>query len=67
MAYTEKFQHMADIVMSEVASVLSEHVNKLLAQGAVALAAPARKLCMQAPTAFHCARKPMTSDTCSAD
>jgi rhodanese-related sulfurtransferase len=37
MAYTEKFQHLADIAMSEVASVLSEQVNNLLAQGAVAL------------------------------
>jgi len=37
MAYTEKFQHLADIAMSEVASVLPEQVNNLLAQGAVAL------------------------------
>jgi rhodanese-related sulfurtransferase len=37
MAYTEKFQHLADIAMSEVASVLPEQVNNLLAQGVVAL------------------------------
>jgi rhodanese-related sulfurtransferase len=37
MAYTEKFQHLADLAMSEVASVLPEQVDGLLAQGAVAL------------------------------
>jgi phage shock protein E len=37
MAYTEKFQHLADIAMSEVASVSAEEVNNLLEQGAVAL------------------------------
>ncbi len=37
MAYTEKFQHLADIAMREVASVAPEQVNNLLAQGAVAL------------------------------
>jgi phage shock protein E len=37
MAYTEKFQQLADLAMSEVASVLPEQVDGLLAQGAVAL------------------------------
>ena len=37
MAYTEKFQHLADIAMREVVSVSPEQVNNLLAQGAVAL------------------------------
>lgn len=37
MAYTEKFQQLADIAMREVASVPPEQVNNLLAQGAVAL------------------------------
>ncbi len=37
MAYTEKFQRLADLAMSEVASVLPEQVDGLLAQGAVAL------------------------------
>jgi len=37
MAYTEKFQHLAEVAMSQVASVAPEQVNDLLAQGAVAL------------------------------
>jgi len=37
MAYTEKFQRMADVAMSQVASVPPEQVDTLLAQGAVAL------------------------------
>ena len=37
MAYTEKFQRMADIAMSQVDSVSPEQVNTLLAKGAVAL------------------------------
>lgn len=37
MAYTEKFQHLADVAMSEVASVTPVQVNNLIAQGAVAL------------------------------
>jgi phage shock protein E len=37
MAYTEKFQHLADAAMSQVPSVSPEQVNELLAQGAVAL------------------------------
>ncbi len=37
MAYTEKFQHLADVAMSEVASVTPDQVNNLIAQGAVAL------------------------------
>ena len=37
MAYTNKFQNLADIAMTEVVSVSPEQVNELLAQGAVAL------------------------------
>ena len=37
MAYTEKFQFMADVAMSQVASVPPEQVDMLLAKGAVAL------------------------------
>jgi rhodanese-related sulfurtransferase len=37
MAYTEKFQRLADVAMSQVASVAPEQVDGLLAQGAVAL------------------------------
>ena len=37
MAYTEKFQHLADVAISQVASVDAAHVNALMAQGAVAL------------------------------
>jgi predicted sulfurtransferase len=37
MAYTKKFQNLADIAMTEVVSVSPEQVNELLAQGAVAL------------------------------
>lgn len=37
MAYTEKFQRMADVAMFQVASVSPEQVNTLLAQGGVAL------------------------------
>ena len=37
MAYTEKFQHLADVAISQVASVDAGHVNALMAQGAVAL------------------------------
>ena len=37
MAYTEKFQHLADVAMSHVAGIAPAQVNGLLAQGAVAL------------------------------
>lgn len=37
MAYTEKFQHLADVAMSQVDSVDAAQVNALMAQGAVAL------------------------------
>ena len=37
MAYTEKFQHLADLAMSQVAGVDPAQVNALVAQGAVAL------------------------------
>jgi len=37
MAYTEKFQNLADAARSRVKEVLPEDVNSLLAQGAVAL------------------------------
>ena len=37
MAYTDKFQHLADVAMSQVASVSAEQVNALMTQGAVAL------------------------------
>ena len=37
MAYTEKFQHLADVAISQVASVDPAQVNALMAQGAVAL------------------------------
>ena len=37
MAYSEKFQQMADIAMSQVASVDPAQVNGLMAQGAIAL------------------------------
>jgi rhodanese-related sulfurtransferase len=37
MAYTEKFQHLADRAMAQVASVAPEEVDALLAQGAIAL------------------------------
>ena len=37
MAYTEKFQKLADAARSRVEEVLPEHVDALLAAGAVAL------------------------------
>ena len=37
MAYTEKFQHLADLAMSQVVGVDPAQVNALVAQGAVAL------------------------------
>ena len=37
MAYTEKFQHLADAAMSQVDCVDAAQVNALMAQGAVAL------------------------------
>jgi rhodanese-related sulfurtransferase len=37
MAYTDKFQQLADIAMSQVASVSPAQVNALMKQGAVAL------------------------------
>ena len=37
MAYTEKFQHLADVAMSQVDSVDAPQINALMAQGAVAL------------------------------
>ena len=37
MAYTDKFQHLAEVAMSQVASVSPEQVNTLMTQGAVAL------------------------------
>jgi rhodanese-related sulfurtransferase len=37
MAYTEKFQHLADVAMAQVGSVQAAQVNGLLAKGAVAL------------------------------
>jgi len=37
MAYTQKFQHLADVAMSQVAGVEPAQVNALVAQGAVAL------------------------------
>ena len=37
MAYTKKFQHLADIAMAEAVGVSPDQVNDLLAQGAVAL------------------------------
>jgi hypothetical protein len=37
MAYTHKFQQLADIAMAQVPGVSPEQVDALLAQGAVAL------------------------------
>jgi rhodanese-related sulfurtransferase len=37
MAYTQKFQQMADTAMAQVQSVLPDQVDALLVQGAVAL------------------------------
>ena len=37
MAYSEKFQSLADLAMSQVASVAPDQVKALMAQGAVAL------------------------------
>ena len=37
MAFTKKFQHLADIAMAEAVGVSPDQVNDLLAQGAVAL------------------------------
>ena len=37
MAYSEKFQHLADIAMSHVASVDPAQVKALMEQGAIAL------------------------------
>ncbi|NDD11587.1 MAG: rhodanese-like domain-containing protein [Betaproteobacteria bacterium] len=37
MAYSEKFQHLADIAMSQVASVDPAQVKALMEQGAIAL------------------------------
>jgi len=37
MAYSEKFQHLADLAMSQVNSVEPTQVKGLMAQGAVAL------------------------------
>ena len=37
MAYSEKFQGLADLAMSQVTSVASDQVKELMAQGAVAL------------------------------
>jgi len=37
MAYSEKFQHLADLAMSQVNSVEPAQVKGLMAQGAVAL------------------------------
>ncbi len=37
MAYSEKFQGLADLAMSQVASVAPDQVKELMAQGAVAL------------------------------
>ena len=37
MAYSEKFQRLADFAMSQVASVAPAQVKELMAQGAVAL------------------------------
>jgi rhodanese-related sulfurtransferase len=37
MAYTDKFQQLADVAMSQVASVSPEQVNALMTKGAVAL------------------------------
>ena len=37
MAYSEKFQHLADLAMSQVNSVEPAQVKELMAQGAVAL------------------------------
>ncbi len=37
MAYSEKFQRLADFAMSQVASVAPAQVEELMAQGAVAL------------------------------
>ena len=37
MAYSEKFQSLADLAMSQVASVAPAQVKELMAQGAVAL------------------------------
>jgi rhodanese-related sulfurtransferase len=37
MAYTQKFQQLADTSMSQVQSVLTDQVDALLAQGAIAL------------------------------
>ena len=33
MAYTEKFQHLADVAISQVTSVDAAQVNALMAQG----------------------------------
>jgi rhodanese-related sulfurtransferase len=37
MAYTEKFQRLADVAMSQVVSIEPDQVDRLLAEGAVAL------------------------------
>ncbi len=37
MAYTEKFQNLADAARSRVEEVLPEHVDALLAEGAIVL------------------------------
>ena len=37
MAYTQKFQSLADTAMSQVQGVLPEHIDGLLATGAIAL------------------------------
>jgi rhodanese-related sulfurtransferase len=37
MAYTEKFQQLADVAISRVAAVQPEEVNQLIASGGVAL------------------------------
>lgn len=37
MAYTEKFQHLADVAMSQVKGIAPEQVDEMLAKGAVAL------------------------------
>jgi rhodanese-related sulfurtransferase len=37
MAYSEKFQHLADIAMAQVASVDPAQVKSLMEQGAIAL------------------------------
>ena len=37
MAYTEKFQQLADVAISRVAAVQPEEVNQLIASGGIAL------------------------------